>query len=133
MKIPSIKSILALTTLAFSAGFFTGCASLDAGNQESLMTAAGFRERTPQTARQQSIYQSMPDYKIQTMPVGGKLVYLYKDPKQGAVYYGGQAEYEHYKQLALKQQISDQQLMAAQINQQTALMYSDWGPWGLWY
>jgi hypothetical protein len=118
---------------AVAAAVLAGCAAMEASNQESLMAAAGFRERVPQTAKQQAIYEQMPAYQVQSMPVGDQIVYLYKDPKQGVVYYGGEAEYGRYKQLALQQSISDQQMMAAQLNQQTAMMYAGWGPWGLWY
>ena len=37
-----------------------GCASMGSSNTESLLTAAGFRARTPQTPKQQQIYATLP-------------------------------------------------------------------------
>jgi hypothetical protein len=132
MKFPSLRAFTLLVTSAATA-VFAGCAAMEAGDTENTLAAAGFRERTPLTNRQQEIYDSMPSYKVQTMTVADQPVYLYKDPKKGVVFYGGQREYDKYKQLSIQQNIANEQLMAAQINQQTALIYGEWGPWGLWY
>ena len=132
MKIPVFR-IVSIALASVATIFFAGCAAMDAGDTESSLSAAGFRERMPLTNRQQEIYAEMPDYKIQTMTVAGQPVYLYKDPKKGVVFYGGQREYDKYKQLSIQQNIANEELMAAQIDQQTALIYGEWGPWGLWY
>jgi len=44
---------------AITALFVAGCAEVGSGNTTSLLTAAGFRARTPQTPRQQQIYASL--------------------------------------------------------------------------
>jgi len=122
-----------LAALAIAAAALVGCAAMESGNNEALMGAAGFQTRTPETPKQQQIYSGMPDYKIQRMNLNGKWLYLYKDPKQGVVYVGGDKEYQQFQQLAVQQSIASDQLNAAEINQQTAMDYSMWGPWGLWY
>lgn len=111
---------------------FTGCASYEAHNKESLLTAAGFRSRTPTTAKQQAMFNSMTPYKVERRIRNGKVLYAYADKQQNLVYIGGENEYQKYKQLAVQQSIAQDQLEAAQINED-ASMYNDWGPyWGPW-
>jgi hypothetical protein len=117
----------------FCLAVLAGCASMESGNTENLLTAAGFRPKLPTTPEHKAVFASMPDYKLQRMQVNGRWIYIYKDPKQGVAFVGGENEYQQYRQLALKQELSEEQLMAAQINNATALQYSAWGPWGLWY
>jgi hypothetical protein len=110
-----------------------GCASLDAPNQKSLLTAAGFRVRTPETAQQRELYTAAPAYKVQRLTVKGKTYYAYKDEKQGVAYVGGEAEYQRYQQLAIQQRIARDQYMAAEMNQQMASnWYGAWGPRMWW-
>jgi hypothetical protein len=111
-----------------------GCASMDASNQESLLTAAGFRVRTPQTDRQRELYDAMPAYKVQHAVVKGKVFYAYKNEKKGVAYVGGEAEYQRYQQLAVQQQIARENYMAAEMNRDAAWgWYGAWGPRGLWW
>ena len=101
-----------------------GCASMGSGNTTSLLTAAGFRARTPQTPKQQQIYAALPPYQVQRATVPGKGVfYVYKDQNAGLAYVGREAEYQCYQQLAIQQQIAQNQIMAAEMEQQAAL---DW-------
>jgi hypothetical protein len=101
-----------------------GCASMGSGNTTSLLTAAGFRARTPQTPKQQQIYAALPPYQVQRATVPGKGVfYVYKDQNAGLAYVGREAEYQRYQQLAIQQQIAQNQVMAAEMEQQAAL---DW-------
>ena len=101
-----------------------GCASMGSANTTSLLTAAGFRARTPQTPKQQQIYAALPPYQVQRATVPGKGVfYVYKDQNAGLAYVGREAEYQRYQQLAIQQQIAQNQIMAAEMEQQAAL---DW-------
>lgn len=109
-----------------------GCASMDASNQESLLTAAGFRVRTPQTPRQRELYDAAPAYKVQHAVVKGKVFYAYKNEKKGVAYVGGEAEYQKYQQLAVEQRIARDNYMAAEMNRDAAWgWYVAWGPRGL--
>lgn len=97
---------------------------MGSANTTSLLTAAGFRARTPQTPKQQQIYAALPPYQVQRATVPGKGVfYVYKDQNAGLAYVGREAEYQRYQQLAIQQQIAQNQIMAAQMEQQAAL---DW-------
>jgi hypothetical protein len=100
-----------------------GCAGVGSSNTESLLTAAGFRARTPQTPKQQQIYAALPPYQVQRATVNGKVFYVYKDEKSGVAYVGREPEYQSYQQLAIQQQIAQNQIAAAEMEQQAAL---DW-------
>jgi hypothetical protein len=122
--------IVAITLLLLAG--LAGCASYDAQNKKSLLIAAGFRTRTPATAKQQAMLNRMTPYKLERRIRSGKVLYAYADKQQNVVYIGGENEYQKYKQLALQQSIARDQLEAAQINEE-ASMYNDWGPyWGPW-
>jgi hypothetical protein len=125
--------ILAIAFLAL--GSLSGCASYEAQNKESLLIAAGFRARTPTTAKQQAMFNRMEPYRLERRIRNGKVLYAYADKQQNLVYIGGDNEYQRYKQLALQQRIAEDQLQAAQINEEVS-MYDwgpYWGPWNVWW
>ena len=126
----TIKFICAIFGAAI---LLAGCASLDASNQKSLLSASGFRARTPETARQKELYAAVPSYKVQRLTVQGKTYYVYKNEKEGVAYVGGEAEYQRYQQLALEQRIAEQQYMAAEMQHDLAMgWYGAWGPRFYW-
>ena len=59
-----MKNKTSIILLALVAGIVLsglgGCASVGSTNTESLLTAAGFRARTPETPRQKQIYAALP-------------------------------------------------------------------------
>ena len=112
---------------------FSGCASLESGNTEQLLSAAGFRTRTPVTAKQVEIFKTLPPYRVERRMIQGKVVYTYANPRKNLLYIGGEAEYQQFRRLGLQQQISMNNLAAAQINQSNMMMLDGWGPWGLWW
>jgi hypothetical protein len=114
--------VIGLATLA-GAILLAGCASMGSANTESLLTAAGFRAKTPQTPKQQQIYAALPPYQVQRATVKGQVFYVYKDEKAGVAYVGREQEYQRYQQLAIQQQIAQNQITAAEMEQQAAL---DW-------
>ena len=113
---------------AAAALFVAGCAEMESGNTTSLLSAAGFRARTPQTPKQQQIYASLPPYKVERATVPGKGVfYVYKDENAGLAYVGREPEYQRYQQLAIHQQIAQDYYMAAEMDRASA-----WGWYGAW-
>jgi hypothetical protein len=120
LRTPNI--VIFLGALA-GAILLAGCASMGSANTESLLSAAGFRVRTPQTPKQQQIYAALPPYQVQRATVKGQVFYVYKDEKAGVAYVGREAEYQRYQQLAIQQQIAQNQITAAEMEQQAAL---DW-------
>jgi hypothetical protein len=130
MKIekPKLKIIL---TLAVAAAVLSiaGCAGVGSGNTTSLLTAAGFRARTPQTPKQQQIYAALPPYKVERATVKGHVFYVYKDEKAGVAYVGREQEYQHYQQLAVQQQIAQDYYTAVAMDRAAAYgWYGAWGP-----
>ena len=125
-----------VTFIATLAGtiLLTGCAGIGSSNTESLLTAAGFRARTPQTPKQQQIYAALPPYTVQRATVKGQVFYVYKDEKSGVAYVGREQEYQRYQQLAIQQQIAQNQYMAAEMQQEAALdWYGGFGFRRIWW
>jgi hypothetical protein len=129
------SNIVILIATVAGAILLAGCASVGSGNTTALLTAAGFRARTPQTPRQQQIYAALPPYQVQRATVPGKGVfYVYKDENAGLAYVGREAEYQRYQQLAIQQQVAQNYYMAAQMEQAAAWQwYGAWGPRAFWW
>src|SRR5256886_15877930 len=122
MKTKTTKlNIVLIFAAAAVALLVAGCAGMESGNTTSLLTAAGFRARTPQTPTQQQIYAALPPYQVERATVKGKGVfYVYKDEKAGLAYIGREQEYQRYQQLAIGQQIAQDQYMAAELERDAA-------------
>ena len=132
------KLIIAPVFILLLLALFNGCASWDASSQESLLSAAGFKTRTPSTPKQEAMFARMAPYTVERRERHGKILYAYADKKQHLVYIGGEAEYQRYKELGVKQSIADSQLQAAQINEDATLYDQSywgpyWGPWNPWW
>jgi hypothetical protein len=133
---PTLRTSHIVIVIATLAGtiLFAGCAGMGSSNTESLLTAAGFRARTPQTPKQQQIYAALPPYQVQRATVNGKVFYVYKDEKAGVAYVGREQEYQRYQQLAIQQQIAQNQIAAAEMEQQAALdWYGGFGFRRIWW
>jgi hypothetical protein len=118
------SNIVVLAVTVTGAILLAGCASVGSSNTESLLSAAGFHVKTPQTPKQKQIYAALPPYQVQRATVPGKGVfYVYKDEKAGVAYVGREQEYQNYQQLAIQQQTAQNQIAAAEMEQQAAL---DW-------
>jgi hypothetical protein len=90
------------TSAVLMAGF-CGCASTGVQNTQSLLSAAGFSERTPSTRAQLAAYSQMAPYKLERDMVNGHSVYLYANKRNRVIYYGGDKAYERYRQLVSQQ------------------------------
>jgi hypothetical protein len=128
----NVLMILAATAAAL---FLNSCAGVGSGNTTALLTAAGFRARTPQTPKQQQLYASLPPYQVERATIKGKGVfYVYKDENAGIAYVGREPEYQRYQQLAIQQQIAQNYYMAAQMDSAAAWgWYGAWGPRAFWW
>src|SRR3954447_9998257 len=124
----SLAGGLIFLALIMAALGWSGCASTKEHNTESLLSAAGFRTLTPGTPQQKSVYASMPPYKVQRHNFNGRVVYAYADQKAGVVYVGDEGDYQRYRQLAQQQKISNEQVEAAEMNQDAAMNWGAWGP-----
>jgi hypothetical protein len=111
--------------------FFTGCASMETGNTKSLLSAAGFRVRTPQTAKQRELYAALPSNKVERATVKGKVFYVFKDEQAGVAYVGREAEHQRYQQLCTQQHVA--QAPEEGMNPSLATRWNNqWGPAREW-
>src|SRR5260370_12930339 len=78
---------------------FSGCAGTQVQNKESMLSAAGFRTRTPSTQAQWAMYNQMTPYKLERNTFNGKALYTYADKQKGVVYIGGDNAYQRYNNL----------------------------------
>jgi hypothetical protein len=129
------SNLIVTFILAVASLFLSGCAGMGSANTTSLLTAAGFRARTPQTLKQQQIYAALPPYQVERAAVPGKgTFYVYKDEKAGFAYIGREQEYQRYQQLAIQQQIAQNYYMAAEMERAAAWQwYGAWGPRAFWW
>jgi hypothetical protein len=98
-----MKTNLNFIVAAVGIIFFAGCASMETDNTKSLLSQAGFRARTPQTAKQKELYAALPNNKVEHATVKGKSFYVFKDEKAGVAYIGGEQEHRRYLQLSMQQ------------------------------
>lgn len=126
--------VILIFAVAAAAVSIAGCAGMDSGNTTSLLSAAGFRVRTPQTPKQQQIYAALPPYKVERAVVKGHTFYVYKDEKAGVAYIGREPEYQRYQQLAVQQQIAQDYYTAVAMDRAAAYgWYGAWGPRAFWW
>jgi hypothetical protein len=85
-------------------------------NKESVLSAAGFRMRTPSTQEQWAMFNRMTPYKLERNTFKGKALYTYADKQKGVVYIGGDKAYQRYKQLGIQQSIAQKELEASYSN-----------------
>ena len=136
MKIQKPKlNIILIFAVAVATLVVAGCAGVGSGNTTSLLSAAGFRVRTPQTPKQQQIYAALPPYQVQRATVPGKgTFYVYKDEKAGVAYVGREQEYQRYQQLDVQQQIAQNYYTAVAMDRAAAYgWYGAWGPRAFWW
>ena len=106
MKTRIINSSLILILAACGIIFLGGCASMQTKNTPSLLSQAGFRVHTPQTAKQKELYAAFPSNKLERGTVKGKAFYVFKDEKAGVEYVGGEPEHRRYQQLCAQQHVA---------------------------
>ena len=107
-----------------------GCSSMQTQNKENLLIAAGFQVIAPKTAAQQQLLTSLPPDKVTPIRHAGKRYYVFPDAAHNQAYVGGPSQYQSYRQLRLANQLSNENLEAAEMNQMASM--DGWGAWGGW-
>ena len=119
------KLLTAISLLAIVAG----CATTQ--QTENLLSAAGFKTVIATTAKQKQHLATLAPGKITSVQKKGTTYFVFPDAKHNQLYVGTQTQYTAYQNLRLKQQLSNENLMAAEINQNTAQSWNTWGTvWG---
>ena len=116
-------TVIALLALA------VGCAT-ETQNKQNLAIAAGFKIITPTKPDQIALLQTLPADKVTPVNYHGKTFYVLPDAKNNQAYVGGTAQYQAYQQLRLAQNLSNQNLEAAQMNSMNSMNWGGWGGWG---
>jgi hypothetical protein len=121
----SLIGAFAVLTLA------AGCTSMQTQtqNKENLLIAAGFKVITPHTAAQQQKLQALPPDHVTLVQIERKTYYVFPDAANNQAYVGGPKQYQAYKQLRLANKLANENLEAAEMNQDASM---DWGLWGGW-
>jgi hypothetical protein len=106
-----------------------GCAGTQTQTKENLLIAAGFKVIVPRTAAQQQKLQALPAGKVTLVQKDGKTYYVFPDAPNNQAYVGGPQQYQAYRQLRLENKLANENLEAAEMNQDASM---DWGSWGGW-
>jgi hypothetical protein len=106
MKTKVTNSSLILILAAWGIIFLAGCASMETNKTTSLLSQAGFRMHTPQTAKEKELYAAFPSNKLERGTVKGKVFYVFKDEKAGVEYVGGEPEHRRYQQLCMERHVA---------------------------
>ena len=93
-----------------------------------MLSAAGFKLVAADTPKKQELLKSLPTGQLSLITYKGKNFYVQPDVPNNRAYVGTPAEYQTYQQLRLAKQMSNDNLMAAQMNQNA--MYGWGGAWG---
>ena len=107
-----------------------GCANTQTQNKENLLIAAGFKVIVPRTAAQQQKLQALPADKVTLVQKDGKTYYVFPDAANNQAYGGDSAQYQAYKQLRLANKLANENLEAAEMNQEASMDLGAWGGWG---
>ena len=104
-----------------------GCAT--SGSSENLLAAAGFQQRMADTPKKQQLLNSLSKNQLTLITWQGRNYYVQPDSANpNLAWVGSPAEFQTYQQLRLARQLSNENLMAAQMNQ--AAMVGWGGAWG---
>ncbi|MFV0416719.1 MAG: hypothetical protein ACK5NG_10180 [Chthoniobacterales bacterium] len=132
-----LLSKLALVLLLAGSVVITGCTAfreMDSSQEEQNLAAAGFRIRMAETDEQKARLTQLTPYKVNMIPKkGGKVVYVYPDPKQNFALIGGPKEYQKFQSISVNQNIAADQLAAAQLNEMNYWDYYDGVLGPLWW
>jgi len=107
-------------------GLTIGCSTMQTKSKENLLIAAGFRVISPKTAAQQQLLNSLPPDKVTPIRHAGKRYYVFPDAAHNQAYVGRPTEYQRYRQLRLANQLSNENLEAAQMNEMASSGFDDW-------
>ena len=125
MKHILIKGLAAIVLLTFT----VGCAN-SLQNKENLAVAAGFKTITPSNPSQVARLKSLPADKVTRVTHKGKTYYVLPDVANNVAYVGGPKQYQSYQQLRLARKLSNQNLEAAEMNEDATMNWGSWGGWG---
>src|SRR5215472_12402315 len=120
-----MKKFKVLLTTGVLVALAIGCSTTK--SRENMLSAAGFKMVPADTPERVAHLNSLPPDKITTVQRNGTLYYTFPDPKHNVLYVGQQEQYQEYQKLRLQNQMTQEQLSAAEMNENA---WGVWGPWG---
>lgn len=120
-----------ILTVAVLAGAL-GCAAQQARQMDGMLAAAGFQVRPANTPEKlQQLKTLKPRALLQMTKVSGSPYWVVADPTVcQCLYVGNEAAYQRYEQLKLRKEYADEQMQTAEMNEDAAMDWDAWGPWG---
>jgi hypothetical protein len=110
-----------------------GCATIERDEtkqKEQLLAAAGFQMRTADTPAKLADLQRLQQHKLVRHDRDGEATYVYADATDcKCLYTGDQQNYDELQKLRVKEDVAEQEEMAAAMNQQAEMNWEMWGPW----
>ena len=131
-KKPTSNLLIALCVAGLALSF-GGCAEMQSSNTKSLLSASGFRVRTPETPLQKEIYAALTPYHLERATYKNKTFYVYKDEEAGVAYVGREPEYQNYCRLAVQQRIAQDYQAAAMSPYWAGRWYGAYGYRGVYW
>lgn len=114
-----------------------GCTAIerdDALQTERTLAAAGFQMKFADDAAKLQSAEALPQREITPRNMDGETRFVYADAEFcKCVYVGTERAYQRYQRLAIRQQISQARLSAAEAQESAAMNWGMWGGWGPWY
>lgn len=125
-RMPAL-AVLGAMTLA-------GCAMMErqeVTDIERMLAAAGFQMKYANTPEKLAHLQTLTQMKLVPHTDEDRTRFVYADAKYcKCLYAGDQDAYQRYQQLAFQKSIADEQRQAAMMNEDAAMNWGMWGPWG---
>jgi hypothetical protein len=120
-----LTSLAAIALLVLA----TSCATTtETSKTTDMLTSAGFKLVNADTPQKQELLKSLPAGQLSLVTFKGKTFYVQPASTPNQAYVGTPAEYQTYQQLRLAKQMSNDNLMAAQMNQDAMSRWNSWGP-----
>jgi len=131
------RTTASVALLALAVASAAGCAAIrkdEAQSTENLLVAAGFQPKPADTPDKLAQLKAQPALKMTLHSKDGQVGYSYADPYNcKCLYVGGPEQYAKYQKLAVKQQIAQDQMAAAEAEEDASLDWGMWGGFGPWY
>jgi hypothetical protein len=123
-----------MIALAAVAGLLSACAAIERNevtDVEQMLAASGFQIKYADTPDKKAHLQTLTQLKLVPHSEKDSVRYIYADVKYcQCLYAGDEPAYQRYQQLAIQKSIADEQRQAAMMNEDAAMNWGMWGPWG---
>lgn len=124
---PIFKPLTIIAGLALLV-LVTGCATTQTASTTDMLTTAGFKLVNADTPQKQELLKSLPAERLSLVTFKGKKFYVQPAETPNQAYVGTEKEFHAYEQLRTAQQLRNDQLLAAQMNQDAMMRWNAWGP-----